>query len=94
MLYARLAKRVWDYSDDMNVFSEVGFSWPRVRHGMQLVLARFPHSKNMANEFCVFAWQADDHATAHVLFNYLGDRYMEYPWASYADFQKAQAWAK
>jgi hypothetical protein len=94
MLYARLAKRVWDYSDDMNVFSDVGFSWPRVRRGMQLVLAKFPHSKNMANEFCVFAWQADDHATAHALFDYLGDRYMDFPWASYGDFQKAQAWAK
>ncbi len=94
ILYARMAKRVWDYSDDTNVFTEVGFSWPRVRRGMELTLSRYPHSKNIANEFCVFAYQVRDHATAHILFSYLGDRYMEFPWASLNDYQAAQAWAK
>jgi hypothetical protein len=94
ILYARLAKNIWSYSYDINPFTETGLSWPRVKHGMELICNRYPHSTTMANYFCVFAYQAQDHAVAQTLFNYLGDRYESWAWGSRENFDTARNWAK
>jgi hypothetical protein len=94
ILYARLASRLWMNTYEPGLFSDMGFSWHRVRHGMELIANHHPHSKIMANTFCKFAYLVQDHATAQVVFNRLGDRYMYWVWGPREKFQAAQAWAE
>lgn len=93
MLYARLATGIWTYSYNTNVFDEVGLSWPRVRHGMELICQRFPHSELMMNYFCVMAWQAQDRPMAHFLFQHLGDHKDEAAWWDLYTCNEAEEWA-
>jgi hypothetical protein len=94
VLYARLASGLFMNIYDPGLFSEIGFSWPRVRHGMELIANRNPHSKLMANLFCKFAFLAQDQATAQVVFSRLGDHYEYWVWGKREMFDAAKAWVK
>jgi hypothetical protein len=98
ILYARIAKSIWSYSYDINVFTDTGFSWPRVEHGMELICNQYPHSTIMMNYFCLFAAQAQQREVARALFDHLGNRFVGHreggPWWSDDDFEKAKAWAQ
>jgi hypothetical protein len=72
ILYARIARRAWCYTKDVNVIDEVGLSWPRLKHGMELICNRYPDSVMMANFFCLLSCQAKDRPTAKLLFQHLG----------------------
>jgi len=94
ILYARLAACVWTYSCDTDVFSQTGLSCARVKHGMGLICRRFPHSSYAMNCFCVFACQAHDHDAAHVLFDQLGDHFLDSTWPSREEFEADRTWSR
>ena len=94
MLYARLATKVYEYSFDINPFTEMGLSWRRVQRGMEVICRRFPHSKNMANAYCSMACVAGDQDTARRLFDKLGDReYFKPAWGNRDQFDDSRRWA-
>jgi hypothetical protein len=93
ILYARLARGVWAYAHDTNVFTEVGLSWPRIEHGFTLILNRYPHSANMMNYFCLFAYQSQDQSVAHYLFDHLGLQCDQSVWGGNIAFDDARSWA-
>jgi hypothetical protein len=72
VLYARIAQGVLPYGGGVEIFKDVGFSWPRVRHGMEIICTQYPQSTFMANWFCRLARSAEDKATCQVLLDHLG----------------------
>ena len=72
VLYARIAQRTMNYSAYYDIYHDLGFSWPRVKHGMELLCNRYPHSVTNANWFCLLAVWAKDRPAAAQLFKYLG----------------------
>jgi hypothetical protein len=61
---------------------------------MGLICRRFPHSSYAMNCFCVFACQAHDHDAAHVLFDQLGDHFLDSTWPSREEFEADRTWSR
>jgi hypothetical protein len=72
ILYARIARGLLPYGGGIEIFKDTGFSWPRVRHGMEIICTRYPQSTFMANWFARFARCAEDKATCRLLLDHLG----------------------
>ena len=97
MLYARLSVSIWSYDFSNDIIHDVGLSWPRISHGLDLLYKKYPHSQNLVNYYCALAVMAQDKATARVLFNQLGsDKALVgqgYPCQDQNTFNQNRAWA-
>ena len=91
MLYARLVRRVYCYSDSPDDVVDLQLSWPRLKHGMELICNRYPHSTEMVNYFCFFACLAKDQPVAKFLFQHIGTKTDEHLWGD--TLAPSQAWA-
>lgn len=72
---------------------EWGFDYDRIRRGLADARRRFPSSNWLLNKECAYAVAYDDRATAHRLFQEIGDRWHGPVWWSEDYFRKAKAWA-
>jgi len=92
MLYARLARKVFCYSHSTDDVADLQLSWPRLKHGMELICNRYPHSTEMANYFCLFACVAKDQPVAKFLFQHLGNKIDQDIWGD--SLESSRAWAQ
>ena len=89
-IYARVVTEQADYYD--NVFEESDASWRKTRKGYEELLARYPDSKQLLNEYCRLACYAGDRKLAKQLFGQIGEMKVRSCWRK-GQFDRAKAWA-
>jgi hypothetical protein len=74
VLYARL---VWDVKRMQvynYIYEETKISWPRAKHGFEVLHQRYPQSLSITSEYCVECCLNEDVPQMRALFNELGGR--------------------
>lgn len=77
-----------------NIFKETDFKWDRVKKGFLDMEKVYPGSVWNLNKFCRMAWLAGDKATAHALFQKMGDRVEPTAWKSMGELEVARTACK
>lgn len=90
-VYARITSSMLKFYAD--VFNETKASWPRVRHGLDSMLEKYPDSLEIASESARLAVLGGDQEMAKKMFDRLGDFYDESSWDCPEQFVNFRTWA-
>ncbi|MBI5395665.1 MAG: DUF4034 domain-containing protein [Verrucomicrobia bacterium] len=93
VLYARIvwATGDWDYKPK-ELFQAGRISWPLMKQGFENIERDFPGSNWNLNNFCKFAADAGDRATARKLIDRIGARYHVSAWFSRVNYENCWHW--
>lgn len=81
-MYARLYSIYASLEGDQtNIFRDADASWPRMKHGFELLRSRFPKSDYLLNRFSRFACVAADKLTYRTLRQQLANRLSASAWS-------------
>jgi Domain of unknown function (DUF4034) len=89
-IYARVVTEQADHYN--NIFEQSSASWRKTRKGYEELLARYPESKHLLNEYCRLACYAGDRKLAKELFTRIGEMKVRSAWRK-GQFDRAKAWA-
>ena len=93
--YARMAHVVLEYADWADYQRDFSFSWPRIKKGMEALIARHPRSNLWKNQFCLMAYMHEDKATAASLIDQLNPPiYSTRVWAGKISYRTFRLWAQ
>ena len=89
------AYAVWTIADSYGYrITDPEISWPKLRHGLDVMEKRYPGSVRVHNAFCRFAFEVQDKATARRLFSVPDFKYDRDIWRNNRDlFRQAVEWA-
>lgn len=92
-LYYFIASHIFtSYGDTF--FTETNVSWPKVKQGFADLQSSYGMNAERLNEACKLAVWAEDSATAHDLFNQIGDKWDASVWRSKKNFDLYKTWAQ
>ncbi len=94
-IYAEIAWAIFRYEGDA-LFSDIAWSWHRVKNGFESLIDRFPRSNSYLARFTRLACAAGDAPTAARLFKSLGDRWdaeIETVWETKDLLESQREWA-
>jgi hypothetical protein len=94
ILYARIGWRVHENHIYGGFLRDSGYSWPRMKKGLEAIIKQRPHSLTAASELAYLAYQAKDRACAKPLFERIGTNVDNTVWSNdKARFLRARTWA-
>lgn len=93
VLYTRIvwATGDWDYKPK-ELFQAGRISWPMMKQGFENIERDYPGSNWNLNNFCKFAADAGDRATARKLIDRIGARYHGNAWFSRVNYENCWHW--
>jgi hypothetical protein len=94
VLYARIARIIWINNHSEDLFTKRGFSWSRVKNGMEIICNRYPNSERAANYFFAFAAVAHKRTVALYLMDHMGSHYDPGAWPSRDYFDQFCGWVR
>jgi hypothetical protein len=94
MLYARIGWRLHQRGFYAAFLRDSGYSWKRMKRGLQLIVAKHAESLTPASELAYLAYQADDQKCAKPLFARIGKVVDRDTWHDdMSRFIRARTWA-
>jgi hypothetical protein len=94
ILYARIGWRLHQRGFYTAFLRDSGYSWKRMKSGLQLIVAKHAQSLTPANELAYLAYQADDKKCARPLFAQIGKVADRDTWHDdMVRFVRARTWA-
>lgn len=94
ILYARLGWFVHNVGCYDGFLKDAGYSWPRMKKGLEAIVKKYPESNSAANELAYLAWQAKDKNCARPLFERIGNTPDAEVWSLDLDrYLRAKTWA-
>jgi len=91
--YARIIWSQYGFYPDRNVFKSPHVRWEFMREGFEEMMKNYPDSEWNLSNYCRFACEAGDKATARRLFVALKGFYWRQVWPSREAYDKYLAWA-
>ncbi|MGZ4987988.1 MAG: DUF4034 domain-containing protein, partial [Limisphaerales bacterium] len=94
ILYARMGWRVHQRRYYTGFLRDAGYSWTRMKKGLQLIVEQHTESVTAASELAFLAYQADDHECAKPMFTRIGLLVDRSTWQDgMVRFVRARTWA-
>lgn len=94
ILYARLGWRAHERKYYAGFLKDSGYSWPRMKKGLEALVKQHPESLSAASELAYLAYQKKDRGCAKPLFERLGSKVDLGVWGNDKPrFMRARAWA-
>jgi len=94
ILYARMGWRIHFRAFYDGFLRDAGYSWDRMRRGLELTVKKYPNSISAVSELAYLAYQAENQLEARRAFESLGNRVDHSVWDDDIDrFMRARLWA-
>ena len=94
VLYARIGWRVHERGVYDGFLKDSGYSWPRIKKGLEAIVKSYPDSISAATELAYLSWQRQDKVSAKAMFNNIGMRMDTGIWGDDKErFMRARSWA-
>ena len=94
ILYARIGWRVHNLGYYTGFQRDSGYSWPRMKKGLEAITRQYPQSLTAASELAFLTYQANDRAGAKPIFERIGTNVDKEVWHDDKPrFTRARTWA-
>jgi hypothetical protein len=94
ILYARIGWRIHERGIYEGFLRDSGYSWPRLKNGLEAIIKKYPNSLTVASELAFLAYQSKDRECAQPLFERIDQKVDFEIWQNdNARFLRARTWS-